>query len=145
MTYECQRCGACCRWPGQVRVSDAEIAPMAAHLGVSVETFIDRYTRLRPDRLGLALLEKDNYECIFLDGVDCRVQPVKPQQCRTFPNEWNVPEFADKCRATTTGTLRFKLGGDAGDVSALKTGLRQFLCGWLAAAVGPRDGACAPR
>ena len=103
MIYECQRCGACCRWPGQVKVSDTEITAMAAHLGVSVETFIERYTRLRPDRLGLALLEKDNGECIFLFGVDCRVQVVKPQQCRAFPNKWNVPEFADQCRAVSVG------------------------------------------
>lgn len=72
---------------------------MAAHLGMSTDEFIQRYTQLRPDRLGLALLEKPNGECVLLDGVDCRVHPVKPRQCRTFPSEWYVPEFAERCRA----------------------------------------------
>ncbi|MBM3861456.1 MAG: YkgJ family cysteine cluster protein [Verrucomicrobia bacterium] len=97
--YECQRCGACCRWPGQVKVSDAEIAAMAAHLGVGDGEFIERFTRLRPDRRGLMLLEKEDNECIFLDGVDCRVQAVKPRQCRTFPDEWNLLEHEEKCQA----------------------------------------------
>ena len=53
--YECVRCTECCRWPGQVRLSDAEISRMAEFLGVSEFDFIDRYTRLRADRRGLAL------------------------------------------------------------------------------------------
>lgn len=97
--YECQRCGACCRWSGQVKVSAAEIDAMAAHLGMSVSAFIEQYTRLRPDRRGLMLADKPNGECALLEGVDCRVHPVKPQQCRTFPNEWNIPQFAERCRA----------------------------------------------
>jgi hypothetical protein len=27
------------------------------------------------------------------------VQPVKPQQCRDFPNLWNFPGFEQTCRA----------------------------------------------
>lgn len=72
---------------------------MAIYLGVSMDEFIERYARLRPDRLGLSLLEKENGECIFLSGVNCLVHLVKPQQCRTFPDEWNVPEFAAQCQA----------------------------------------------
>jgi len=26
--YECQRCTACCRWPGQVRLTDEEITEL---------------------------------------------------------------------------------------------------------------------
>jgi uncharacterized protein len=61
--------------------------------------FIQKYTRLREDRNGLALQEKPNGDCIFLDGNDCSVQPVKPQQCRDFPNLWNFPGFEKQCRA----------------------------------------------
>ena len=61
--------------------------------------FIERYTRLRDDRRGLALVEKPNGECVFLSGNDCSVQPVKPQQCRDFPNLWNFPGFEKICRA----------------------------------------------
>ena len=72
---------------------------MAAFLGVSDFDFIQRYTRLRSDRQGLALQDKANGECIFLQGRDCAVQEVKPQQCRDFPNGWNFPGFEKICRA----------------------------------------------
>ena len=97
--YECDRCTACCRWPGQVKITDAEITRMAAHLGISDEAFIRDYTRLNGTRSGLALQDKPNGECIFLDGNDCRVNAVKPQQCRNFPNLWNFPGFEEVCRA----------------------------------------------
>jgi Fe-S-cluster containining protein len=97
--YECVRCTACCRWPGQVKLSDAEITRIAAFLGVSDFDFIQHYTRLRPDRRGLALQDKPGGECILLEGRDCLVHPVKPQQCRDFPNGWNFPGFEKICRA----------------------------------------------
>ena len=97
--YECQRCTACCRWPGEVGFAEAEIARLAAFKGMSEHAFIQQYTRLRQDRSGLALQEKPNGECIFLDGNDCLVQPAKPQQCRDFPNLWNFPGFEKQCRA----------------------------------------------
>lgn len=97
--YECQRCTACCRWPGEVGFADGEIARMAAFKAMSAHEFIQNYTRLRKDRQGLALQEKPNGECIFLNGNDCSVQPVKPRQCREFPNLWNFPGFEKQCRA----------------------------------------------
>jgi uncharacterized protein len=96
---ECQRCTACCRWPGQVRLSDEEISRLAAFKGLSEHDFIQQFTRLRHDRRGLSLLEKPNQECIFLEGENCAVQPVKPQQCRDFPNLWNFPGYEKICHA----------------------------------------------
>lgn len=97
--HECQRCTACCRWPGEVRVTDAEVTRLAAFLGIAEDEFIQRNMRLRPDRRGLVLADKENGECVFLDGVDCRVQSVKPQQCRDFPNLWNFPGWEKVCHA----------------------------------------------
>lgn len=97
--YQCQRCANCCRWPGIVRVDDAEIRALAEFVGLTEYDFIQRYTRLRPQRDGLSLVEKTNGECIFLDGRDCTVQPVKPRQCRGFPNEWNFPGWQEACEA----------------------------------------------
>ncbi len=74
-------------------------AGAAAFRGVSEHEFIQQFTRLRPDRRGLALMHKPNGECVFLDGKNCAVQPVKPQQCRDFPNLWNFPGFEQACRA----------------------------------------------
>lgn len=97
--HECQRCTACCRWPGQVRLSEAEITRLAQFKGLSEHEFIQQFTRLTSDRRGLALRDKENGECIFLEGGDCAVQAVKPQQCRDFPNLWNFPGFEKICHA----------------------------------------------
>ncbi len=100
--YECQRCTACCRWPGQVRLSEKEIARLAAFKQLSEFEFIQQFTRLTTGKRGLALLDKPNGECIFLEGNDCSVQAIKPQQCRDFPNLWNFPGFEKLCKALPT-------------------------------------------
>jgi hypothetical protein len=97
--HECQRCTACCRWPGQVRLDVGEIARLATFKGLTEVAFIQQFTRLTDDRRGLALMDKPDGSCVFLDGDDCAVQPVKPQQCRDFPNLWNFPGFEQVCRA----------------------------------------------
>ena len=97
--YDCQRCTACCRWPGQVKIGEPEIQAMAALLRLEAWDFIQQYTRLRPQRDGLALLDKPNGECIFLEGRDCRVQQAKPVQCQGFPNTWNFPGWRSVCEA----------------------------------------------
>ncbi len=97
--YDCQRCTACCRWPGQVRLTDAEITRLATFHGLSEHDFIQRYTRLAHDRRGLALQEQPGGACVFLVGDDCSIQPVKPQQCRDFPNLWRHPDADQLCRA----------------------------------------------
>jgi len=99
MEYVCQRCGNCCRWPGEVPVSDAEIARIAEFLGMDEEDFITRYTDVRLNRTGLTLISRPNHECIFLDGIDCRINPVKPVQCAGFPNQWNFPGWRKSCEA----------------------------------------------
>ncbi len=97
--YACQRCTNCCRWPGFVKVSETETARIAAFLEMPESDFIQRFTRLRPNRDGLALIDKHNGECFFLEGRDCRLQPVKPAQCSGFPNQWNFPGWREVCEA----------------------------------------------
>lgn len=97
--YDCQRCTACCRWPGQVKLTEAEISKISASLSLPEDEFIDRFTRVRTDRKGLALKDKGNGECVFLEGNACRIQEAKPQQCRDFPNLWNFPGFQEECHA----------------------------------------------
>lgn len=77
----------------------AEIVALAAHLGLAEADFIGRFTRLNANRSGLALTDQANGACVFLDGHDCRVNPVKPQQCRDFPNLWNFPGSEQRCQA----------------------------------------------
>jgi len=84
----CERCAACCRWPGEVRLGDEEIARLAEFRQLPEAEFIARFTRLRKDRRGLALIEQPDHSCIFLEGNRCVVQAVKPEQCKEFPNRW---------------------------------------------------------
>ena len=97
--YACQRCTNCCRWPGFVRITEAEILSISRFLGVSEDEFIQNTTRLRPNRDGLALIDQADGACIFLQGNDCSIQEVKPQQCRDFPNGWNFPGWRNVCEA----------------------------------------------
>ncbi|MEI7693350.1 MAG: YkgJ family cysteine cluster protein [Verrucomicrobiota bacterium] len=98
--YLCERCTNCCRWPGDVKVSDSEISAIASFLKMKQDLFIEKYTRLRSDRRGLSLIDQPDGACIFLDGQDCQIQSVKPDQCRGFPNAWNFPGWRDICQAT---------------------------------------------
>lgn len=98
--FVCQRCGNCCRWRGEVPVSDEEVDRIADYLGIPVVEFIDQYTILRRNRIGLTLIEKPDGSCIFLEGRNtCRIQAVKPEQCAGFPNEWNFPGWREQCEA----------------------------------------------
>ena len=109
--YQCDRCTACCKWPGDVRVEDEEIDAIARYLGMDDEAFIDRFTRLRMNRDGLSLIEKDNHECIMLEGNSCRINPVKPGQCRGFPNKWNFPGWQQVCQAKAIPMRKAKAMG----------------------------------
>lgn len=100
--FVCARCGACCRWPGAVKVTDAEVDAIAEHLGMPVEEFIEHHTVITPDRQHLSLCEKANGECEYLAADDngaarCLIDDVKPQQCRNFPDKWNFPGWQKLC------------------------------------------------
>ena len=71
---------------------------LATFLGLGEDAFIQHFTWLNTARNGLALTDQPGGTCVFLDGGDCRVNPVKPQQCRDFPNLWNFSGFEQVCR-----------------------------------------------
>ena len=83
--FACARSGNCCAIPGGiVRVTPAEAAAIADHLGMTVDAFASRY--LQPD--GVRLKEGLGTRCVFLrDGVhaSCGIYPVRPQKCREWP------------------------------------------------------------
>ena len=88
--FACQACGTCCRWPGHVLLTRADIARLAAGLGQTDDEFIQRHTRLASNRAGLSLCEQAGGACEFLDGDRCAVYAFRPDQCRSFPNDWRV-------------------------------------------------------
>ena len=98
--YLCQRCAACCKWPGDVYLEDEEVTKIAAFLGMAENEFVQDYTRIRANRTGLSLVDKEeSTECIMLDGDRCRIHEVKPEQCKGFPNVWNFPGWREECQA----------------------------------------------
>ena len=99
VTFKCQKCGACCRIKnGIVRVSDAEISRIAAFLGMTEAEFIDCETDVAPDRRGLILKSRPDGACAWLtDDNLCRINPVKPDKCRSFPEEWTNSDSHEIC------------------------------------------------
>ncbi len=87
LRFKCTGCGQCCTGsPGYVWVSPSEAEAIAEQLKISVEEFIQKYTRRVGNRL--SLLERrrnNNYDCVFLDGKRCTIYEARPQQCRTYP------------------------------------------------------------
>ncbi len=95
--FKCLGCGACCRQEGYVRLEKNEPDIIAAFLHMDVLNFIETYTRVTRDRRCLALIDKANGECIFLNSKGCRINGVKPRQCREFPVSWRFRDFENIC------------------------------------------------
>jgi Fe-S-cluster containining protein len=89
--FRCTGCGECCRWPGSVLLTGPDITVLAEQLALSEEQFISRHTRLAFNRIQLALNERADGSCIFLEKNRCSVYAARPRQCRSFPFEWRVP------------------------------------------------------
>ena len=105
-TFSCRRCGACCRIKdGIVRVSDGEVKRIAAFLGMKEGDFIATETELAPDRRSLVLKSRPDGSCAYLTADNlCRINPVKPDKCRTFPLEWTNPNSGEVCPALSCFT-----------------------------------------
>ncbi len=86
LRFECTRCGHCCTGsPGTVRIDETEAAALAAHLGLDLADFSERYSRLLDDG-ATSLTEKPNHECVFWSRTQgCTVYAVRPKQCRSWP------------------------------------------------------------
>lgn len=55
---------------------------MAAYLGLGLEAFRTRF--LYPFQNSYSLQEDDQGNCLMY-SAGCRIYPVRPQQCRTYP------------------------------------------------------------
>ena len=97
--FKCRQCGACCRIKdGIVRVSNEEIARISSYLGMTEARFIEEETEVSPDRRTLVLKSLGDGSCAYLTEDNlCRIHPVKPDKCRTFPFEWTNPDSGEVC------------------------------------------------
>jgi Fe-S-cluster containining protein len=85
--FECTSCGDCCIAPDgyHVYLDRNEAEAIRGFLGLSSGWFRRRYLNRLADGDLVAAAEADG-RCVFLqaDG-HCRVYPVRPLQCRTYP------------------------------------------------------------
>ena len=97
--FTCQCCGQCCKWDGFVKATEEEMNAAAKLLGISLDEFIQKYTKLSQDRQSLIFADREDGACIFLnDNNRCKIYAARPWQCRTFPHEWDVPpEYQKLC------------------------------------------------
>ncbi len=92
-------CTNCCRRPGTIVLTRADVARIAGHFKLSMRRFEERYAERVHGQTRLRLLGAEQ-RCPFLGGDDikgwCNVHAVKPVQCATYPF-W--PGVADNDRS----------------------------------------------
>ena len=104
--FKCRLCGVCCRVPGCVLLAPGEADTIAAFLELDVYEFTSLYTHLSWDRKELSLTEQEDGSCIFVqEDNTCRIQPVKPRQCRDFPFTWCSDLLRRECPALASMQL----------------------------------------
>ena len=91
LAFECLECGNCCAGPdeGFVWATEAEVAAIARHLGLSTDETRRRYVRKVGSRVSLRERPAGK-DCVFLAPAahgtrKCRIYPIRPTQCRTWP------------------------------------------------------------
>lgn len=87
LRFECTGCAACCRTHGEyayVYVTERDEARISRHLGTTPEEFRRAYCTVDAD--GWVNLTMTPDDCPLLgDDLRCRVYPVRPKQCATWP------------------------------------------------------------
>jgi Fe-S-cluster containining protein len=86
--FECNTCGACCRWQGRVYLTPQDAVKLAEHLSNTVNEFLSKYTE--PYGSSRVLKNKeDSEDCVFMDGDHCGVYGNHPQQCDEWPKSYD--------------------------------------------------------
>ena len=107
--FHCARCGRCCTGdPGYVWLRPEEIPRIAHFLRVSEDEFLA--TCCRKVFVRISLLEHPNGDCVFFSPAGCRIYPVRPVQCKSFPfwaqvlqNRKNWQALKARCQGVDQG------------------------------------------
>lgn len=88
--FECKMCGKCCgEEPGSIWVSEPEMEEIGRFLGIDKAQLRKSYMVRRMGKISID--ERENFDCVFLDEKTrkCKIYPVRPAQCRSFPF-WSI-------------------------------------------------------
>jgi Fe-S-cluster containining protein len=81
--FSCRQCGDCCQGYGGTYVSRADVAAIAAYIGMDADRFEKTYCTASGD--GSVLVQQENGFCIFWKDRVCSIHAVKPRMCREWP------------------------------------------------------------
>ncbi|MGD2169746.1 MAG: YkgJ family cysteine cluster protein [Chlamydiota bacterium] len=85
LKFKCTECGKCCTGKdGYVFLSTDDIKNLSQHFKISVQEFLEKFTRVEYGKIALKDLNRKG-DCIFLNKKKCMVYNNRPLQCRTFP------------------------------------------------------------
>jgi len=85
--FSCTGCGICCHGSANayIAVSPAEISDIRNYLDLTEEKFTEQFLTQRLGGGWGIRLRKDGRCSLLGDNNRCRVYPVRPIQCQTYP------------------------------------------------------------
>jgi len=85
----CDICDRCCINRGDIKITPVNVIEISRYMSITPKEFVDRYTkRLENQSIEIVIKAKgDDNRCILNDSTNskCKIHPVKPMQCVTFP------------------------------------------------------------
>ena len=86
LSFKCTQCAGCCQGSsGYVWVTKEDIVQISEYLKLSLDDFSKKYIKKVGSKYSLLDLPQENFRCVFLEGKKCRIYPVRPVQCQTYP------------------------------------------------------------
>lgn len=83
-SFDCRRCGQCCRGSGGIVTSAGDLRRLCLHLDLSAKAFEETWGERRGGKLHIRAGENDL--CVFFkEGHGCAVHEAKPDICRAWP------------------------------------------------------------
>jgi hypothetical protein len=82
---DCTQCANCCRY-SIVSVRAAEVARIAACLGIDEEAVVRQFTTRDAESPRARTLLSGKRGCVFLKDNRCSIYPARPEACRNFPH-----------------------------------------------------------
>ncbi len=83
---ECFSCAKCCK-RYRITILPEEAEKISAFLNIPKEKFLEKFCEIKEiNKIPFYVLRKIHNQCIFLDNNKCKIYPVRPYQCKIFPN-----------------------------------------------------------